>query len=57
VDRDGVKSLLGIPEAYELITMLPFGYPTDTAKRLRKRRKALTRMAHREHFGTTFRPV
>jgi nitroreductase len=55
VDRDGVKRLLGIPEAYELITVLPFGSPTDTAKRLKKRRKPLEQIAHRERFGTPYR--
>jgi nitroreductase len=55
VDREGVKRLLGIPEACELITVLPFGYPTDMAKRLRKRRKPLEQMAHRERFGTPYR--
>jgi nitroreductase len=57
VDRDGVKRLLDIPEGCELITVLPFGYPTDAAKRLRKRRKPLEQMAHRERFGAPFRPV
>jgi nitroreductase len=57
VDREVVKRLLGIPEACELITMLPFGYPTDVAKRLRKRRKPLAQMAHRERFGTPYRPA
>ena len=57
VDRDGVKRLLAIPEGCELITVLPFGYPTDAAKRLRKRRKALEQIAHRERFGTPFRPA
>jgi nitroreductase len=55
VDRDGVKRLLSIPEACEVITVLPFGYPTDTAKRLRKRRKSLEQIAHRERFGEPFR--
>ena len=57
VDREGVKRLLGIPEACELITVLPLGYPTDAAKRLRKRRKPLEQMAHRERFGTPYRPA
>jgi hypothetical protein len=57
VDRDGVKRLLAIPEGCELITVLPFGYPTDAAKRLRKRRKVLEQIAHRERFGTPFRPA
>jgi nitroreductase len=57
VDRDGVKRLLGIPEACELITVLPFGYPTDVAKRLRKRRKPLEQIAYRERFGEPLRPA
>jgi nitroreductase len=57
VDREGVKRLLGLPETCELITVLPFGYPTDVAKRLRKRRKPLEQMAHRERFGTPYRPA
>jgi nitroreductase len=55
VERDEVKRLLGIPEAHELITVLPFGYPTDAAKQLKKRRKPLGQMAHRERFGTPYR--
>ena len=55
VDRQGVKRLLGIPDACELITVLPFGYPTDAAKQLKKRRKPLDQMAHRGHFGTPYR--
>jgi nitroreductase len=57
VDRDGVKRLLDIPEGCELITVLPFGYPTDAAKRLRKRRKPLEQIAHRERFGAPLRSV
>jgi nitroreductase len=55
VDREGVKRLLGIPDACELITVLPFGYPPDAAKRLKKRRKPLEQIAHREGFGTPYR--
>ena len=57
VDREGVKRLLGLPEACELITALPFGYPTEAATRLRKRRKPLEQIAHRERFGTPYRPA
>jgi nitroreductase len=55
VDREGVKRLLGLPETCELITVLPFGYPTDATKRLKKRRKPLAQIAHRERFGTSYR--
>ena len=55
VDREGVKRLLDLPETCELITVLPFGYPTDAAKALKKRRKPLEQIAHRERFGTPYR--
>jgi len=55
IDRAGVKQLLNLPDACELITVLPFGYPTDAAKALRKRRKPLEQIAHRERFGTPYR--
>jgi nitroreductase len=55
VEREGVKRLLSIPDACELITVLPFGYPQDAAKRLKKRRKPLEQIAHRERFGTPYR--
>ena len=57
VDGNGVKRLLDIPEGCELITVLPFGYPTDAAKGLRKRRKPLQQLAHRERFGESVRPA
>lgn len=55
IDRAGVKQLLNLPDTCELITVLPFGYPTDAAKALRKRRKPLEQIAHRERFGTPYR--
>jgi nitroreductase len=57
VDREGVKRLLDIPESCELITVLPFGYPSEAAARLKKRRKPLQQLAHRERFGAPYRPA
>jgi len=54
VDRERVKQLLGIPPDHELITLLPFGYPTEAAKSLKKRRKPLHEIAHLEHFGAPY---
>lgn len=54
VDRDRVKELLGIPQEHELITVLPFGYPTDAAQSLKKRRKPLHEIAHLERFGMPY---
>ena len=54
VERDRVKRLLDIPARCELITVLPFGYPTDAAKGRRKRRKPVAAITHRERFGAPY---
>ncbi len=46
--------LLGIPEQYNLMAILSFGYPVDRIGRGKKRRKALAEVAHAERFGTPF---
>lgn len=54
IDREAVKHLLGVPKEMDLITVMPFGYPTDAAKKLGKRRKSLSEIAHQERFGTRY---
>lgn len=51
-DQDTLKSLLGVPGAMELITVLPFGYPAKMPRG--KRRKPLREIAHRGRFGSPF---
>lgn len=51
---DAVKPLLGIPEALDVLVVVPFGYPARAAGRGRKRRKPLGEVAHRERFGVPF---
>ncbi len=52
---DPIKSLLGIPAAEEVFAVLPIGYPSDETKRQgRKRRKALSEVAYREHWSQPF---
>tara|TARA_B100002003_G_scaffold18871_1_gene15648 strand:- start:807 stop:1328 length:522 start_codon:yes stop_codon:yes gene_type:complete len=46
-----VKELLGIPEGMELITILPFGYRDEKLRGTRRRREALSGIAHDERFG------
>ena len=36
LDRPKIKELLGIPAEAELVTVIPFGYPTDEEKTKRK---------------------
>ena len=54
IDRDAVKQLLAIPEDLDLITVMPFGYPTDAATSVGKRRKALAEIASVERFGQPY---
>ena len=49
-----VKSLLGIPEAIEVLAIVPFGYPDQAAGHCRKKLKSLAEVAHREQFGQRF---
>ena len=45
-----VKKLLGIPEAMELITILPFGYRADVPKGPGTPRKPMEEIVHWERF-------
>ena len=54
IDRDAVKDLLGIPEELDLITVMPFGYPTEAAKSVGKRRKPLAEIASVGRFGQPY---
>jgi nitroreductase len=51
-----VKSLLGIPADFQLITVLPFGYRqrATAGAQGRKNRKPVSEVAHRERFGQPY---
>src|SRR5512136_187226 len=52
---DHIKPLLGIPAELEVFAVLPIGYPGKPIKgRGRKKRKALSEVAYREHWGQLF---
>jgi nitroreductase len=51
IDRPKAKELLNIPEEAELVTIIPFGYPTEEEKSKRKVRKRLNSIAYQEHYG------
>ena len=48
---DAVKDLLGVPQRMKLVTVLPFGYPTEPKTTRRKIRKPMSEIAHYEKFG------
>jgi len=51
---DSVKALLAIPDALDVLAILPFGYPARPGGRGRKQRKLLADVAHRERFTQPF---
>ena len=51
---DAVRPLLGIPETYDILAIIPFGYPARPVGQGKKKRKALGEVASSERFGTPF---
>ena len=51
---EAAKPLLGIPAAFDLLAIIPFGYPVQPGGKGKKRRKPLEAVAHRECFGQPF---
>jgi nitroreductase len=49
-----VRALLKVPAALDVVAIVPFGYPTRSVGRGRKRRKPLREVAHRERYGQPF---
>jgi nitroreductase len=49
-----VKTFLGVPAEFDILAILPFGYPVDAVGQGKKQRKALGEVAHRDRFGQPF---
>lgn len=47
-DHDKVKSLLGVPEGYEVVAMVPLGYPSAPSSA--PKRREIGEFLHRERF-------
>src|SRR5262245_36411296 len=54
--QQAIKELLGIPDAMERITVLPFGYRPAGRRAAGTPRKPMTEIAHSEKFGTAYAP-
>jgi len=48
---DGVKELLQVPQRMKLVTVMPFGYPTEPMTNRKKNRKQMSEIVHEEKFG------
>ncbi len=52
---DAVRERVGLPDTYDVLAVLPFGYPKRALGRGRKNRKPLAEVASAERFGTPYR--
>ena len=50
----GVNKVLGIPDHFEVLAVIPFGYPRNPVGKGKKQRKPLGEVVHRERFGQPF---
>jgi len=50
---EGVRKAVGLPEEYEVLAVVPFGYPARPVKGVKKR-KPLGEVASAERFGSPF---
>ncbi len=51
---DGVRQKVGLPETYDVLAVVPFGYPARPVGKGRKNRKPLLEVVSAERFGTPF---
>ncbi len=51
---DAVKPILDIPAEFDVLALVPFGYPAGPVGKGRKERKPLGEVVHRERFDTPF---
>lgn len=49
--EDGVKNLLGAPQRMKLVSVIPFGYPTEPKTKRKKNRKRLEEIIRYESFN------
>ena len=48
---EDVRALLAVPAEYDILGVLPFGYPATAAGRGKKQRKPLAEIVSDERFG------
>jgi nitroreductase len=51
---DDTRPLLGIPDSYDILAILPFGYPVDAIGQGKKERKPQNEVISHGHFGQPF---
>jgi nitroreductase len=51
---ESIRKRVGLPDAYDVLAVIPFGYPKRSLGKGKKKRKPLTAVVSSEHFGTPF---
>jgi nitroreductase len=54
MNKPEIKELLAVPDDKMILTVIPFGYPTQKLGAGKKNRKALAEVAHAEKFGVAY---
>lgn len=54
VGLEPAKAALGIPDEFELVAVVPFGYPAVAIGKGKKNRKPLSEIAHRERWSEPY---
>jgi nitroreductase len=54
---DGARTLLGVPDTYDVLAILPFGYPVAALGAGKKNRKPPDEVISAERFGQPFDPT
>jgi nitroreductase len=54
-ELEGVRHEVGLPDRYEVLAVVPFGYPKRKIGMGRKRRKPLAEVASAERYGNPFK--
>jgi nitroreductase len=51
---EGVRNKVGLPEKYDVIAVVPFGYPRRAIGKGKKKRKPLAQVVSAERFGSGY---
>jgi nitroreductase len=51
---EGVRQHVGLPDSYDVLAVVPLGYPARELGKGRKKRKPLGEVASRERYGTPY---
>ncbi|MDQ6721424.1 MAG: nitroreductase family protein [Candidatus Dormibacteraeota bacterium] len=51
---EGARNEVGVPDSYDVLAVVPFGYPKRALGKGRKKRKPMAEVVSAERFGTPF---